>query len=69
MHISKGLPEPKIRTDIVNLILKGLKNKDDISGRRKQATRKPITKEVMAILKHRLRSWTRVKPTSDWFGQ
>ncbi len=61
MHISKGLPEPKIRTDIVNFILKGLKNKDDITGRKKQATRKPITKEVMATLKQRLRAWDESK--------
>jgi integrase len=61
LHISKGLPEPNIRTDTVNLILRGLKNKNAIDGRQKQKTRRPITKEIMAILKRRLRSWDESK--------
>jgi hypothetical protein len=61
LHISKGLPEPNIRTDTINLILKGLKNKGAIEGRKKQGSRRPITKEIMAILKRRLRSWEESK--------
>jgi hypothetical protein len=58
LHITKGLPEPDIRSELVKLILKGLQNKDNKTSRSKQAQRKPITKETMSILKKRLRSWS-----------
>jgi hypothetical protein len=57
LHISKGLPEPEIRSDIINLILKGLKNKENKLNRNKTTQRKPITKETMALLKRRIRAW------------
>jgi hypothetical protein len=57
LHIAKGLPEPSFRSELINLILKGLQNKDNKGARSKQAQRKPITKETMSILKKRLRAW------------
>ena len=57
LHIAKGLPEPNIRTNLVNLILKGLQNRANTARRGTQTHRKPITKDTMAILKRRLRSW------------
>jgi hypothetical protein len=57
LHVAKGMPEPKIRTEMINLILKGMRHKDDIEARNKQTGRRPITKEIMATLKRRLREW------------
>ncbi len=57
LHIAKGLPEPSIRSDIVNLILKGLQNKENKFNRGKSDQRQPITKEIMALLKKRIRAW------------
>lgn len=51
LHISKGLPEPNIRTSTINLILTGLRNKRNRQDKDKQLSRRPITKEIMAILK------------------
>ena len=61
LHIAKGLPEPNIRSNTVNLILKGLQNKNNRDKQKKQSTRKPITKETMAVLKKRLRHWDESK--------
>jgi hypothetical protein len=57
LHITKGLPEPRIRSDLVNLILQGLMNKENKLNRGKDSSRKPITKELMALLKQRTRAW------------
>lgn len=57
LHIAKGLPDPNIRTDTVNLILKGIKNKDDKEKLKKKVIRRPITKNIMSTLKKRLRQW------------
>jgi hypothetical protein len=57
LHITKGLPEPRIRSDLVNLILQGLLNKENKLSRKTDSQRKPITKELMALLKQRTRAW------------
>lgn len=57
LHISKGLPDPNIRSETVNLILRGIQNKEKRSKLKKQAVRKPITKDTMSLLKRRLRTW------------
>jgi hypothetical protein len=64
LHISKGMPGPSIRTETVNLILKGLQNKSNIDSRNKNMTRRPITLELMGILKKRLRAWD-ASPTNQ----
>jgi hypothetical protein len=56
-HISRGLPDPTIRSEVVKMILKGLKNKDNAEKLKKNNDRKPITKDTMALLKQRLREW------------
>ena len=57
LHISKGLPDPNIRTETVNLILRGIKNKDNKDKLKKKMVRRPMTKETMTTLKRRLRKW------------
>jgi hypothetical protein len=57
LHVAKGLPEPNIRSEVVNLILKGSQNKQNKLRRGKTDKRQPITKEVMAVLKQRIRTW------------
>ena len=64
LHISQGLPEPAIRTEKINLILKGLKHMEDKDTRKMETERKPITKDVMALLKKELRTW-RESPTNQ----
>ena len=57
LHISKGMPCPSIRSETVNLILKGLQNKANIESRDKKMSRRPITMDLMGVLKKRLREW------------
>ncbi len=52
LHIARDLPAPNIRNETINLILKGIKNKND--KLLKKSVRQPITKELMALLKKRL---------------
>ena len=58
LHISKGLPDPHIRAGAVNIILKGLHNKE---ARERLANdslvKKPVTEEVLLTLKEELRRW------------
>jgi hypothetical protein len=57
LHIARGLPEPNIRNETINLILKGIKNKSNKDKLLKKSVRRPITKELMALLKKRLAAW------------
>jgi hypothetical protein len=57
LHVARGLPDPDIRSDVVKLVLKGIKNKDNTEKLKKNNVRRPITKEIMALLKRRLRGW------------
>jgi hypothetical protein len=41
----------------VKLVLKGIQNKDNTEKLKKNNVRKPITKEIMSLLKRRLRGW------------
>jgi len=51
LHIMRGATPPTIRTELVNLILKGIENRDNIVNRR-AAGRLPITMAVMKLLKN-----------------
>jgi len=64
LHVARGFPDPKIRSDAVNLVLKGLKNKENKDNRKKETDRKPITRDTMALLKSRIRSW-KTSPTNQ----
>jgi hypothetical protein len=57
LHVARGLPAPNIRNETINLILKGIKNKNDKDKLIKKSVRQPITKELMALLKRRLVAW------------
>lgn len=52
LHIVRGIEPPVIRTGLVKLILKGLKNRDGIASRADHLTgRLPITTNVMLLLR------------------
>jgi hypothetical protein len=55
LHIARGLPEPSFRSEVVKLVLRGIKNKDRTDKMKKNNVRQPITEELMALLKKRLR--------------
>jgi site-specific recombinase XerD len=57
LHVARVLPDPEIRSSTVNLILKGMQNKENIEKRKQQKERKPATAETMAALKSGLRNW------------
>lgn len=62
LHIAKGLPSPNIRTATVNLILRGLQNKEASNNlRTAEQTRQPITEATMLLLKKRLGDWEQRK--------
>jgi hypothetical protein len=63
LHIARGLPEPSFRTEVVKLVLRGIKNKDKTDKMKKNNIRQPITKDLMALLKRRLREWK--APSAD----
>jgi len=55
LHIMKGLPEPKIRTDLVKMVIEGRKNIDAINrlsvGKKE---RQPVSLDLMKLLKARI---------------
>jgi hypothetical protein len=58
LHIIKGLPEPVIRTKLVQMVLEGRKNVDAaVKLRQEGQGRQPVTQDVMALLKARIREW------------
>jgi hypothetical protein len=57
-HIAKGLPAPQVRTDLVNLIIRGKKNLQAAERRAANTqSRQPVTQDILALLKARLRVW------------
>jgi len=57
-HIARGMPDPSIRSETVNLILKGAQNKearDRLAN--SKSVKQPITEDDMLTLKTNLRSW------------
>jgi hypothetical protein len=57
LHIMKGLPEPNLRTKTVQMILEGKKNMDAAEKLRTGENRKPVTPDIMALLKAKIREW------------
>ena len=57
-HIVRGWPAPPVRTDLINLIIRGKKN---IQAAEKRVVptpdRQPITPDILALLKARLGTW------------
>jgi len=61
-HISQGLAAPQIRTDLINLIIRGKKNIQAAERRAaKVQTREPVTQDILALLKARLQVWAAPK--------
>jgi len=57
-HIASGLPNPNFRSELVNLILKGIHNSTNRLDRAEgRATRQPVTRDLMLLIRSRLRSW------------
>ena len=55
LHIEKGAPLDGIRTEKVNMVLRGLANKNNVEKRReKVGSRLPITKDILELLKQRI---------------
>jgi hypothetical protein len=59
LHVEKGIEQPEIRKAMINLIVKGKQNLDNIEARRKQLPyRLPVTLTIMKLLKACIRTWT-----------
>ena len=59
MHIEKGIDQPEIRKAMVNMIIRGKQNMDNIEARRGQLPgRLPVTLTIMKLLKSCIGSWT-----------
>jgi len=59
LHIMKGVEPPKLRTDLVNLALKGKSHRDNatrLTGGIQ--SRQPVTPDILLLLKARLKSST-----------
>ena len=57
-HIANGMPDPGVRTETVNLILKGTQNKEARNRLANRATvKQPVTEASMLTLKANLRHW------------
>jgi hypothetical protein len=57
LHVIRGLEEPKLRTKLVQMVLDGKKNIEAASKLRKGEGRQPVTPDVMALLKAKIREW------------
>jgi hypothetical protein len=55
LHIIKGLPEPALRTSLVQMVLEGKKNMDAADRLRGKDSRRPVTLEIMKLLKAKIR--------------
>jgi len=58
LHVIKGIEEPKLRTELVNMVLAGRQNLE-ATEKLKSATkeRQPITLDLMLLLKAQLKTW------------
>jgi len=57
-HIVRGWPAPPIRSDLINLIIRGKKNIQAAEKRiAPNPERQPITPDILALLKARLGTW------------
>jgi len=58
LHLIKGAPEPKLRSELINMILEGKKNMDAQARLQNPSSeRQPVTVDVMKLLKVQLVSW------------
>jgi hypothetical protein len=57
LHTTKGLPEPSLRTKMVQMVLEGKKNMEAAGRLRGENNRQPATPEIMRLLKAKIREW------------
>jgi hypothetical protein len=58
LHIVKGMPEPQLRTQFVQMVLAGRKNIEAAQKLRSISNeRQPVTPDILALIKSRLREW------------
>jgi hypothetical protein len=57
LHVIKGIEEPKIRTNLVQMVIEGKKNLEAAASVGQQNKRQPVTPDVMALLKARINKW------------
>lgn len=58
LHLIKGVEEPKLRSELVNMILEGKKNMDATARlANPPQERQPVTIDVMKLLKIQLAAW------------
>lgn len=58
LYVVNGIPEPNLRTDLVQMVLHGRKNieaADRLRGNKQQ--RQPVTPDILLLLKNRLIHW------------
>jgi hypothetical protein len=55
LHVIKGLPEPTLRTKLVQMVLEGKKNVEAAHRLRVGKKRQPVTTDIMVLLKARIR--------------
>jgi hypothetical protein len=55
LHLVNGLPEPSLRTNLIKMVLEGKKNVEAACRLREGIKRKPVTPDIMLLLKARVR--------------
>jgi hypothetical protein len=57
LHIIKGLEEPKLRSNLVQMVIDGKKNVEAAVRLQEGRKRQAMTPDIMALLKARVREW------------
>jgi hypothetical protein len=61
LHAVKGLPEPVLRTKLVQMVLDGKKNLEAANKLRSKKKRQAVTPDIMSLLKAKIREWENEK--------
>jgi hypothetical protein len=61
LHVIKGIKEPKIRSNLVKMILEGKKNMEAASGKTRDGKRATVTPLIMKLIKTKIYQWNAVK--------
>jgi hypothetical protein len=61
LHIMRGLEEPKLRSNFVQMVLEGKKNLEAAVRLREGKRRQAMTADIMGLLKARIKEWEAVK--------
>jgi hypothetical protein len=58
LHVVKGLQEPKLRSNLVQMVLEGKKNMEAASKQEGGGRRQAVTPLVMKLLKAKISQWS-----------